>query len=95
MFAIRLTAVALMLLAFGHSVSAEDDKEFVRRHAINEDAGFMIRIDVNHQDRVYHEGETMGISLVAEKDCYAYLLYYNAQGDIHCLFPSEAPDRTS
>ncbi len=86
-------ALAVVFFACGLAVSAEDDKDFIRRHGINEDAGFMIRIDVDHPDRVYYEGETMAISLVAEKDCYVYLLYYNAEDEIHCLFPSEAQDR--
>ena len=96
MFPTRLIGtLGLVLLAFGLAASAEDDKDFIRSHGINEDAGFMIRIDLDHPDRVYYEGETMAISVISEKDCYVYLLYYNAEGDIHCLFPGECRTGTS
>jgi hypothetical protein len=87
------SATAVIFFAFGLTALADDDKDFVRRRTVNEDAGFMIRIDVDRPDRIYYEGETMTISMVAEKDCYVYLVYYNAENQIHCLFPSEAHDK--
>jgi hypothetical protein len=55
---------------------------------VNEQAGFMIRVDVDKPDRVYHEGEAMTVSIMPEKDCYLYLLNYDAAEKIACLFPN-------
>src|SRR5947209_561022 len=60
----------------------------VVKPVINEESGFLLRLDVDHKDRIYREGDTMTVSVEAEKDCYLYLIYYDAQGGITCLFPN-------
>ncbi len=68
---------------------ADDPKAFVVEHGVNEQSGFMIRVSVDKPDRVYHEGETMTVTVVPERDCYVYLLYYDAEDNIACLLPNE------
>ncbi len=56
---------------------------------VNEQSGFMLRVDVDKPGRVYDEGETMTVSITAERDCYVYLLYYDAGDNASCLFPNK------
>lgn len=59
----------------------------------NPTSGFGIRVDVDRPDRVYHEGEQMTVTVVADQDCFLYLFYLGQDhegepGQIVCLFPN-------
>ena len=54
----------------------------------NEQAGFVVRVDVDHRDRVYSAGDTLQATVRSGCDGYLYLLYTNAEGKTTCLFPN-------
>lgn len=54
----------------------------------NEHARFVIRVDVDHPNRIYMEGDTLQATVVSERPGYLYLLYLNAEGKTSCLFPN-------
>ena len=54
---------------------------------------FLARVAVDHADGVYHEGETLSLRFVAEREARLYLLYHQADGRALLLFPNTArPD---
>ena len=66
----------------------------------NEQSAFCVRADVyvadedgNEirpcKDRVFTEGECMGVRVRSERDGYLYLLYKQADGSERCLFPNK------
>lgn len=55
----------------------------------NEQSGFVVRVDVDHADRVYLEGELIRATVRSERDGYLYLLYRDAQDQTYCLFPND------
>lgn len=81
--------MGLILVAASALAGGEPLKDFVIEEVVNEKPGFMIRVAVDHEDRIYYEGETMTITVQSEKDCYLYLLYVNAEGDAAALFPNK------
>src|SRR4051794_25642687 len=83
-----ILAVSLVLWIAAPQARAQTGARAFAVEQANEQAGFMIRVDVDRPDRVYHEGEAMTVSIVAEKDCHVYLLYYDAADQITCLFPN-------
>ena len=85
---LALGCIFLALTAPAHS-RADDNKFMQVKPVVNEQSGFLLRIDVNHKDRIYREGDKLVVSVLAEKDCYIYLLYYDAAGEITCLFPNQ------
>src|SRR5690606_25684475 len=54
---------------------------------VNDQAAFMVVVDVDSPQRVYREGELMNVRVKAERDCYVYLLYYHGD-DATMLFPN-------
>ncbi len=55
----------------------------------NEKAPFLVRVDVDHPDRIYRGGETMTVTVTSEEEGYLYLLYLSADDQLTCLFPNE------
>ncbi len=80
---------AAALLAAGSAAAAVPEKWFEVEQAVNTRSSFMIRVDVDRPDRTYQEGQQMTVQLKAEKDCYVYLLYFSANGQVGCLFPNQ------
>ena len=54
----------------------------------NDQAAFRVRVSVNHEDRVYADGEKMKVTVKSERDGYLYLIYKQADGSTKCLFPN-------
>lgn len=54
----------------------------------NENPSFMVRIDVDHADRIYRQGEEMRVRVISEKAGYLYLIYCDAGGNMLRLFPN-------
>jgi len=55
----------------------------------NENPAFVVRVDVDHPDRVYMDRELMKVTVVSERAGYLYLLYKQADGSEVCLFPNK------
>jgi hypothetical protein len=49
---------------------------------------FLVRLEVNHQTCSYREGDNLSIAAVSEIDCYAYVLYHQADGKTFLIFPN-------
>lgn len=54
----------------------------------NDQAGFVVRVEVDHPDRVYRDGDVLQTTVRSELAGYLYLLYTNADGKTSCLFPN-------
>lgn len=57
--------------------------------AVNERPAFMVRVDVDHPNRIYRDGEVMRVYVTSEKAGYLYLLYCAADDTTTCLFPNQ------
>ncbi len=55
---------------------------------INETPPFLVRVEVDHADRVYRGGEMIQVSVRSEREGYLYLFYCDAGGQVTCLFPN-------
>jgi hypothetical protein len=55
----------------------------------NDQPAFMVRVDVNHPNRVYRHGDEMQVSVASEKAGYLYLIYCDAEGKVYSLFPNQ------
>lgn len=51
---------------------------------------FVVRVDVDHPDRIYRGGEAIQLSVRSERDGYLYLFYCDASQHVSCLFPNRA-----
>jgi hypothetical protein len=49
---------------------------------------FFVRLDVNHETRSYREGDGLVLTAVSEQDCYAYIIYHQADGQSFQVFPN-------
>jgi len=54
----------------------------------NDRPSFMVRIDVNHKDRVYYAGDELRVNVRSAREGYLYLLYCNASDQVNCLYPN-------
>ncbi len=85
---IVLALALLGLLANSQAFCAEGAKWFAVEGVVNDQPSFMLRVDVEHKDRVYREGEYLRVRAATEKDCYLYIIYYS--GDkAAVLFPNK------
>jgi hypothetical protein len=55
----------------------------------NERPGFMVRVDVDHKNRIYREDEFLSITVKSEKPGYLYLVYCQADNKVAVLFPNK------
>src|SRR5436189_5705249 len=49
---------------------------------------FFVHLDVNHQTRSYRDGDNLSVKAVSEVDCYAYVVYHQADGKSFLVFPN-------
>lgn len=54
----------------------------------NDHSSSSVRVMVDHENRIYREGELMKVSVLSEKSGYLYLFYRQADGSTKCLFPN-------
>jgi len=90
----RLVILAACLGALPVSPTQADSPELGRARGVlveevrNETPSFMVRIDVDHPDRIYRQGEEMRVRVISEKAGYLYLIYCDAGGNMVRLFPN-------
>lgn len=64
---------------------------FAQGPAPRQDApSFFVRLEVNHATRSYREGDALSLTAVSEVDCYAYVLYRQADGQSFQVFPNSS-----
>lgn len=88
----KFAVYGLVLLAmFGCSaVFAEDNGRGIELEEIeNPKPSFYVRVDVNHEDLTYTEGDLLKVNVISSVDGYLYLFYKNAQGDVSLLYPNQ------
>jgi hypothetical protein len=83
-----------MLLGVMSCAPAFANEDFGARGIIveelrNERAPFMVRVDVDHSNRIYQLGDMMRVTVTSEKPGYLYLFYFMADGKVSCLFPNK------
>ncbi len=92
----RLTAAACVLIgAIGAALvplaaagPPGDPRGVVVEEVRNDRPAFMVRVAVDHPDRVYRGGEEMHVRVDTERSGYLYLLYCDAEGRMTSLFPN-------
>jgi len=90
----RLVILAVCLGALPEPAAQADAPELGRARGVlveevrNENPSFMVRIDVDHPDRIYRQGEEMRVRVISEKAGYLYLIYCDASGNMVRLFPN-------
>jgi uncharacterized caspase-like protein len=84
-----ITLAAMMTGELVAQANKPPEKWFVVEGAVNTQSGYMLRVDVDRPDRTYAVGQTMTVTVRADKDCYLYLLYYGAGDKVGCLFPNK------
>jgi hypothetical protein len=56
---------------------------------VNDNAPWMVRVSVDHPDRIYQLGEKVKVTVRSEEKGYLYLFNIDSSGESFCLFPNE------
>ncbi len=56
---------------------------------INDNPAWMVRVDVDHKDRVYRIGETLSVKVRSEREGYLYLFNVSVNNEVTLLFPNK------
>jgi len=96
LFTIAGIAVAVVLMGAATVQAAKpptSHKIFIE--GTNQTPDWMIRVDVDHPDRVYKvdtdpkKSDVMKVTVVSESDGYLYLFNVDPEGAITCIFPNK------
>lgn len=83
---VKILGIFCICLAAADSLWAEHRAIVpVERHSET----FYVNVSVNHENRVYEEGDMMKVSVTSSRDGYLYLLYKDASGNSALLFPNK------
>lgn len=55
----------------------------------NPNQAFQVRVSVDHENRVYEEGDELTATVRSSSDGFLYLFYLNANQQLTCLFPNQ------
>jgi hypothetical protein len=81
----------LASLAFLPTASAADAQaRNLFAEGINDAAPWLVRVDVDHKNRVYRTGDTLTATVRSEKEGYLYLFNVDVDGEVTCLFPNKS-----
>lgn len=83
-----LTLAVAVAIASHAAAAPRAWKQMQVEGLVNTEAAFLVAVDVDKQNRVYEEGDTMTVAVQAEKPCYVYLMYYSGD-DVTLLFPNQ------
>ena len=61
----------------------------VERPTSSQPQSFYVNDSVNHENRIYEEGDLMTVTVESSKSGYLYLLYKDASGSVALLFPNK------
>jgi len=94
---LALLAACLGAPADSPAQASSDDLDRARGIVVNdvrnERPAFMVRLAVDHPDRVYREGELVRATVRSEKAGYLYLIYLDAEGKMVRLLPNRVEDK--
>lgn len=87
----RWILAPVLAIIFAPMVAAQNDVDprGMALNEINNSPPFLVRVDVDHPDRVYHEGDTIQASVRSEREGYLYLFYCDANQQVSCLYPNQ------
>ena len=68
------------------------EKIWIKNHTLRNKSdvhsSFAVRVEVDHPDRVYAEGDLLRVTVEPGEDGYLYLFYRDAAGNVTMLFPN-------
>lgn len=70
------------------ALTAQDKPTTGPEHIVQEQPAFYAKVDVDHKNREYREGDRLKLNVVSEEDAYLYALYQQADGKIYQIFPN-------
>jgi hypothetical protein len=85
-----MTVLAGLLLLLG-GVQAAGPQSLEKKllwEGTNENPGWLVRVDVDHENRIYTEGSQVAISVRSEKPGYLYVFDVGPSGEVTLLFPN-------
>lgn len=85
-----IAAAILTLIAPGRTALAgkPPEKWMQIQGVVNTDSRGILRVSVDHKDCKYAVGEKMAVTVASDRDCFLYLIYYGAGGQVGLLFPN-------
>ncbi len=83
-----LFAISVIILGLPGIALAQQSRGAVVESISNERSSFVIRVDVDRQDRVYARNDLLRATVTSSEDGYLYLFYRDAQGKTSVLFPN-------
>ncbi len=86
----RLCWLGPLMFVVTFTATAQDvlDPRNVALDEMNQMPAFLVRVDVDQPEKVYHGGDTIQVSVRSERDGYLYLFYCDASQHVSCLFPN-------
>src|SRR5262249_17731786 len=81
----------LALLTFLPAAPAADAQtRNLFAEGINDAAPWLVRVDVDHKNRIYRTGDTLTATVRSEREGYLYLFNVDVDGEVTCLFPNKS-----
>jgi len=88
-FTLPITALVVALTIPGAAAEpARNARGALVEGVRNDQPAFMVRVDVDHPDRVYQTGDELLVRVKSDRDGFLYLLYCDAANQVSCLFPN-------
>lgn len=88
-----MKALNYLIIAVVFSISASEALAQraivpVERPSSSQPQSFYVNVSVDHENRIYEEGDLMTVTVESSKPGYLYLLYKDASGSVALLFPN-------
>ena len=93
LFRTLMTVLGIVMIAASTASSRGTPRAAIVEEVRNDEAGFMVRVDVDHANRIYRENEELKVSVKSEKAGYLYLVYTRADNKVSVLFPNKFQPR--
>jgi hypothetical protein len=85
----RLQALSLLLsLLVCAAALAQTKPGDGPERIVQQQPTFYVKVDVDHKNREYREGDRLTLNIVCEEDAYIYALYKQADGKVYQIFPN-------
>lgn len=88
MKALKYLIIAVMISISAAEAFAQKAIVPVARPSTSRPQSFYVNVSVDHENRIYEEGDLMTVTVESSKSGYLYLFYKDASGAIAVLFPN-------
>ena len=88
----RRMASSVMILALASTAYGKEQvvpRGLFVEEVQNPNQAFLVRVSVDHENRIYREGDTLTAKVRSSADGYLYLFNRDSQGMVRCLFPNK------